>query len=212
MQKISARDHEVPADVHQPPLLRRLGLGSCGLGALAASAERAPTPSAIVPVPSGRREVADASAPASSPCDAAAAAGEDDRADRRDEQQERGDLERQQELRQQQLADLRRRAEAGVDGAPVGVDAPSAPSRASRCTARRTARRANTSGDRAQPGAAAPGARGSACRRRRRRRTRRAPSPRRRRRRPARRRRTPRAAAGTAPRARAGGTTSASTE
>ena len=72
---------------------------------------------------------------------AAPAARQHDRADRRDQQQERGDLEGQQELRQQQLADRRGRAEAGAGtGAPCAVDAPPGPSRAPRCTARRAAR------------------------------------------------------------------------
>src|SRR4051794_5623206 len=52
---------------------------------------------------------------------ALAPAGEDDRADGRDQQQERRDLEGQQELGQQQLADLARRPEAAEEARAVRV-------------------------------------------------------------------------------------------
>ena len=95
---------------------------------------RPPTASAIVPMPGGQPEVHDRDAVGLVGADAAAPAREHDGADGGDQQQERGDLERQQELRQQQLADLLGAAEAGAArSAPVGVDAPSGPSRASRC-------------------------------------------------------------------------------
>ena len=57
--------------------------------------------------------------------DAAAAAREDDRADRGDQQQERGDLERDEELRQERLADLLGAAEADPHGRALGVSAAS---------------------------------------------------------------------------------------
>ena len=54
--------------------------------------------------------------------DPTAAAGEDDRADGSDEQQERGDLEGDEELRQQLLADLLGRAEGGAERRAVGAE------------------------------------------------------------------------------------------
>ena len=156
-------------------------------------------------------------ASSSSSSEAAPPAGEHDRADGRDQQQERGDLEREQEAREQQVADVGGRAERARPrsvGGAIAADRLQARAEQrdqqldqQRSTGDRPAEAQARGGRPASP--APPAARLPAsprrCRRRRRRRTRTAPSPRPRRRRPARRRRTPRAAAGTAPRARPGG-------
>jgi hypothetical protein len=131
----------------------------------------------------------------------APAARQHDRADRGDQQQQRGDLEREQVLGQEQLADVLRACRSRARRARPCPRCPSAPSRASRCTARSRAR-SRTAGR----GCAPPDRERSPRRRRRRRpRTRTGPSPRPRRRSPGRRRRTRPAAAGTAPPARSGG-------
>ena len=72
---------------------------------------------------------------------AGAAAREHDRADGGDEQQDRGDLEREQEVGQQQPADLGRRAEAREPARALLAERRSGPCRGSRSPARRTARR-----------------------------------------------------------------------
>ena len=71
---------------------------------------------------------------------AGAAAGEDDRADGRDQQQQRGDLEGDQVVGQEQLADLGRLAEARLCTARPRCRAPRRRSRSARSPARRTAR------------------------------------------------------------------------
>ena len=183
------RDDEVPADAHQPPSGPRAA-AAAGARARAARA-RSPADRLGHRADAAAADVGDRDSSALVGAEAAAAAREHDRADGGDQQQQRGDLEREQELRQEQLADLARACRSrGHVRRAVGRRAPSGPSRASRSPARRTAR-ARTAAPRTPQAAAAGGAqRLGPRRRRRRRRTRRAPSPRRRRRRPARRRRT----------------------
>ena len=185
------------SSAHRPPALAPLAL-------VASRRRRPPRPSCRCS--GGRAGRRPSASRGSSPRPGRGGAGQDDRADRGDQQQERGDLERQQELRQEQLADLAGRAEARrVAGAPslsmrLQAGAERSRSHSSTNSAPREQRRGA-----AQRRAPPAGASARPRRRRRRPRTRRAPSPRPRRRRPAPRRRTRRAAAGTARPARAGG-------
>ena len=191
-------DREIPGDGHgrrpsEPP-------GSC-----------------IVPCP-GAAEVGDADPRRVLDASRGRGAGaRADGADGGDEQQEGGDLERREEARQQQRADVARACRSlgpGVYGAPCVPTAfspvPSTAMNSSVTSATPHDERAEREGCPAGPEPRRR-RRGSLAADVRRRRRRRAPSPRPRRRRPARRRRTRRAAAGTARRARAGAPTSAST-
>ena len=105
-------------------VLRSAGLRACSRCAPGVVPVGRPRPSRIEPVPGGHAEqVGDGDLPARRALEPAAAAGEDDGADGGDEQQEGRDLERQQELRQQQLADLAGLAEAGAEVGALAVDA-----------------------------------------------------------------------------------------
>ena len=137
-------DHEVPVEAHQPPSESdppvRAGSPPPGPGS-SGSRELCPPTRLGHRADAGRQpEVHDRDAIGLVGADAAAPAREHDGADGGDEQQERRDLEGQQELRQQQLADRGPGVpKRGVDGRRRRCRAPSAPSRARRWPARRTA-------------------------------------------------------------------------
>ena len=119
-------DHQVPVDAHQPPSASDAARPR-GLAAARAELERLaralPADRLGHRADVGRQpEVHDRDAVGLVGADAAAPAREHHGADGGDEQQEGGDLEGQQELRQQQLADLLRAAEARAHGGAVGVE------------------------------------------------------------------------------------------
>ena len=194
MQKISAETARYqPIAISRPtsrpgrsdadgPVADRLGAAHRARAAASFGAARMPAASAIVPVYAGRgrrcaRELALDELVVG--LEAAAPARQHDRADGGHQQQQRRDLEREQVGGQEQLADVRGRAEAEHVGRALAVDPLQRRCRASRCTARSRARARTAARGSRSALAAAPARR---RRRRRRRRTRTGPSPRRRRR------------------------------